>query len=168
MANDRETTAAFTGHRTYAGDAADALQAVVDVLYARGIRTFMSGMAVGFDLAAAEAVLVRRALRPDIRLVAVVPFEGQQKRFSESDRERYRRILGMADETVVLASVYHPGCYAVRNDYLVDNASVLVAWYDGTAGGTHHTVRRALRWHLEIVNLHPASPSVPPSDPVLF
>lgn len=168
MTNDRQTTAAFTGHRTYADDVPEALRANLDLLYARGIRTFLCGMAVGFDLAAAEAVLVRRALQPDIRLVAVVPFEGQEKRFSEADRVRYGRILGLTDATIVLSQAYHRGCYAVRNDYLIDHASVLIAWYDGSAGGTHYTVQRALRRHLEIVNLHPASPFLPQPVPVLF
>ena len=55
MIADRRTSVAFTGHRTYRGAAADALRRTVGELYARGFRTFLSGMAVGFDLAAAEA-----------------------------------------------------------------------------------------------------------------
>lgn len=43
----------------------------------------------------------------------------------------------------------------MRNNYLVDHASLLVAWYDGSPGGTRHTVSRALRRGLEFVNLHP-------------
>ena len=60
MIADRRTSVAFTGHRTYRGAAADALRRTVGELYARGFRTFLSGMAVGFDLAAAEAVLELR------------------------------------------------------------------------------------------------------------
>ena len=60
MTEDRLTTVAFTGHRTYDGQAAAALRATVGELYARGFRTFLCGMAMGFDLAAAEAVLACR------------------------------------------------------------------------------------------------------------
>jgi len=60
MTEDRLTTVAFTGHRTYGGQAAAALRATVGELYARGFRTFLCGMAMGFDLAAAEAVLACR------------------------------------------------------------------------------------------------------------
>ena len=56
MIADSRTSVAFTGHRTYRGAAADALRRTVGELYALGFRTFMSGMAVGFDLAAAEAI----------------------------------------------------------------------------------------------------------------
>ena len=56
MIADSRTSVAFTGHRTYRGAAADALRRTVGELYARGFRNFLSGMAVGFDLAAAEAI----------------------------------------------------------------------------------------------------------------
>lgn len=171
MISEPRITAAFTGHRTYCAsdaDAADALRRTVGELYDRGFGTFLSGMAVGFDLAAAEAVLALRARCPGVRLVAVVPFHGQESRFALPDRDRFRRVLAAADEVVVLAPAYHRGCYAVRNDYLVDHASVLVAWYDGSPGGTHYTVRRALRRGVEIVNLHPAPYAGSVSEPVLF
>ena len=175
MIADRRTSVAFTGHRTYRGAAADALRRTVGELYARGFRTFLSGMAptvmkniLGRDLAAAEAVLELRERVPGVRLVAAVPFRGQEMRFSPADRERFRRVLAEADSVEVLAPAYHRGCYAVRNDFLVDNARVLVAWYDGSPGGTRYTVRRALGRGLEVVNLCPAAPVPPAPEPTLF
>lgn len=157
MIGDRNITAAFTGHRTYDGCAASRLRTVVAQLYARGFRQFLCGMAVGFDLAAAEAVLALRELRPDVRLVAVVPFEGQQSRFSDADKQRYARVSAEADERIVVCEHYRRDCYARRNDFLTDHASVLVAWYDGSPGGTRYTVFRAQLRKTEIVNLHPSS-----------
>lgn len=168
MTEDSRTTVAFTGHRTYRGEAADALHDAVRALHARGFRTFLSGMAVGFDLAAAEAVLACRTTLPGIRLVAVVPFEGQQERYCDADKARFGRILAEADRTLVLAPAYRPGCYAVRNDYLTDHASVLVAWYDGSRGGTGYTVRRALRRGLEVQNLCRVCLVAAASGPTLF
>ena len=60
MIADPLISVAFSGHRTYRGDAAGALRRTLEELYARGFRTFLSDMAVGFDLAAAEAVLELR------------------------------------------------------------------------------------------------------------
>ena len=164
MIADSRTSVAFTGHRTYRGAAADALRRTVGELYARGFRTFLSGMAVGFDLAAAEAVLELRERAPGVRLVAAVPFRGQEMRFSPADRERFRRVLAEADSVEVLAPAYHRGCYAVRNDFLVDNARVLVAWYDGSPGGTRYTVRRALGRGLEVVTSVRRLPCRPPPN----
>lgn len=168
MTSDPLSSVSFTGHRTYCGEAADALRRTVEELYDRGFRTFQSGMAVGFDLAAAEAVLELRSRRPDVRLIAAVPFSGQETRFAAADRARFRRVLAAADRTEVLSPVYHRGCYAVRNDFLVDNARVLVAWYDGSPGGTHYTVGRALRRGVEVVNLHPSAPRPAACEPTLF
>ena len=120
------------------------------------------------NLAAAEAVLELRDSLPGLRLVAVVPFGGQEARFSHADRARYRAAMASADDAVVLSPVYRAGCYAVRNNYLVDHASLLVAWYDGSPGGTRHTVSRALRRGLEFVNLHPLRAGVALTEPTLF
>ena len=46
--------------------------------------------------------------------------------------------------------------YMLRNNYLVDNASVVVAWWDGAPkGGTAYTVRRARKSRAEVINLFP-------------
>jgi len=168
MICDPSASVAFTGHRTYAGQADAALRRIVRELHIGGFRTFLSGMAVGFDLAAAECVLACREELPDLRLVAVVPFEGQQARFSEVDKARFGRIAALADETIVLSAVYHRGVYTVRNDFLVDHAAHLVAWFDGSGGGTSYTVRRAFRLGRRIDNLCPSGPSFPPPAPQLF
>lgn len=160
--------AAFTGHRTYDGRGDAALRALLDAMYARGFRTFLSGMAVGFDLAAAEAVLALRSRCSDVRLVAVIPFAGQERRYAPSDRARYAEVVARAYERVVLRPAYGPGCYRVRNDFLVEHADEVVAWYDGSTGGTRYTVGRALRLGLRVRNLCPEGPvlSAPAPAPV--
>ncbi len=64
MTCERSHTAAFTGHRTYRGEAAEALASLLGDLHAEGYRRFLCGMALGFDMAAAEAVLALRAAHP--------------------------------------------------------------------------------------------------------
>lgn len=162
------TSAAFTGHRTYRHEADESLRRTIRALHDSGIRSFLSGMAVGFDLAAAEAVLDCRKSLSDIRLIAVIPFRGQQERFSATDRARFDRICAEADETIVLSESYNSGVYAVRNNYLVAHAATLIAWYDGSAGGTRYTVHRAARFGRRIDNLCPTGPAFPGPQPMLF
>ena len=153
------TTAAFTGHRSYRTQPADELDRTVERLAREGCTDFLCGMAVGFDMAAAESVMRMRTLLTDcrIRLTAVVPFAGQAAKFTASQRERYGRILAAADGVVCLSERYTAECYRVRNDFLVDNASSVVAWYDGSPeGGTHYTVMRARRAGRRIINLRPS------------
>lgn len=159
---------AFTGHRLYRDEARALLPPTLERLYARGFRTFLDGMAVGFDLAAARAVLEMRERHADVQLIAVVPFRGQEHRFPTTWRRLYGEVLDRADAVEILAEAYHRGCYAVRNDFLVDHAQVVVAWYDGSAGGTRHTVERARVRHREIINLHPRAVTLPEHDAMLF
>lgn len=151
----REQTAAFTGHRTYRGEADELLCAAIRALHARGVGTFLSGMAEGFDLAAAEAVLALREELPDLRLVCVLPYSDHADHQKPTVRERYREVLLKADAVVPLSTNYYAACYHHRNDYLVDHASYLVAWYSGRTGGTRYTVRRAHAAHLPVENLWP-------------
>ncbi len=168
MTGYSSSAVAFTGHRTYCGQADDALRRAVGEAYAAGFRAFLSGMAVGFDLAAAEAVLALRQECPGMRLVAVIPFEGQAARFSAAERERFESVVAAADESVILSSVYHRGVFTVRNDFLVSHAARLIAWFDGSPGGTSYTVRRARRLGRFVHNLCPSGPAFPPPAPLLF
>ena len=152
-------TASFTGHRSYSGEAARELDLTVERLSREGVDTFLCGMAVGFDMAAAESVMRMRSLLADreIRLVAAVPFRNQASRFPAAEKARYERILDAADEVEVLSERYAPECYSRRNDFLVDNASVIIAWYDGSpTGGTRYTIDRARRFARKIINLRPS------------
>lgn len=154
MNDNRDITVSFTGHRTYRHECDDALTAAVERLYGEGYRTFMTGMAVGFDLAAGECVLSLRERLCGLRLVCVVPFRGMENRFSQADRERFGRLMQEADAAVTLADEYTPEVYRRRNDYLVDNASAVLAYFDGRAGGTAYTVARAKRDGLRVENLY--------------
>lgn len=151
---NNEITACFTGHRTYKGTYNKELEDAIRRLYADGYRTFMSGMAVGFDLAAAEMVLALRNELKGISLIAVIPFEGMEQRFSEEDKARFATILAKADDRVILAPRYSSELYALRNNYLVDNSSAVIAYFDGSKGGTAYTVRRAVKSLHRYINLY--------------
>ena len=111
-------------------------------------------MAVGFDITAAEVALNLREELCGLKVVAVIPFEGMQNRFSESDRNRFEQIVKSADESITLAPRYSTEVYAVRNNFLVDNSSACITYFDGSKGGTAYTVRRAVKGLLRLTNLY--------------
>jgi len=143
----------FTGHRNYDRNYDQRLYSTLEELYGDGYRVFMSGMAIGFDMAAAEAVLRLRSVYSDIELVCVVPFRGQEGLFSVDYRMRYLDIIDSADSVITLAEGYSIACYTLRNNYLVDNSSCVVAYYDGSKGGTHYTFRRAVKLKSRVINI---------------
>ena len=121
-----------------------------------GVTTFFSGMAMGFDILAAEAVLDVIKLRGDlgIRLVACVPYADQAKAFPPEWKERYDRILSECDEVVLLSERYFRGCYQARNRYMVDHTDFVITYYDGSPGGTKDTVKYAEKTGKGILNCY--------------
>ena len=111
-------------------------------------------MALGFDIEAAEVALALRQELAELKVVAIVPFNGMQKGFSEAWRRRFERIVAEADEVITLATKYSVEVYAVRNNYLVDNSSAVIAYFTGEKGGTAYTVRRAVKNLSYIVNIY--------------
>ena len=154
--NDKKNiTIAFTGHRHYDGRADEVLYALLEELYREGYRRFLSGMSWGFDLAAAEQVVRLRQAYSDVILVAVEPFVGFRYLFRGADAERYDNIIGSADVKVCVGEDTGAKGYFARNRYLVEHSSHIVAWWNGIRrGGTHYTVKRALREGYSVDNLY--------------
>lgn len=154
------TSVAFTGHRTIRPEHLNRLKSylasTIVQLYERGCRDFYSGMAVGFDLLAAETVIELRAICPRLRLIAVIPFLQQERYYSETDKARYQKALAMADERIVLSDRYNKQVFRARNTYLVEHGASLIAYYDASLAlsGTGQTIRMAERKGLRIINLY--------------
>ena len=126
---------------------------------AHGYEVFLAGGARGGDIIFAEQVLSAKAAKyPSIRLVTVVPHEGQANRWTEAWRERYFRSLELSDEVITLSTRYTRDCFHVRNRYLVDHADRLLALYNGGGtGGTAYTVKYAHQKNREIIVIDPGT-----------
>ena len=155
---NKSQSVAFTGHRNIYGSKRQELRAAVDnaliELYQSGYRNFINGMAMGFDLLAASAVIALKRRFSDVKLIAVVPYRNQSEKFSEYEQKRYQYALQNADEVIVLREKYSNGCLLRRNDYMLAHASGLIAFYDGKPkGGTFYTICRASESSMPIINL---------------
>ena len=138
----------FTGHRDLQADfSKKKLKAAVEEMVSLGVDTFLCGMAVGFDLAAAEMVLSLRKKNSTLKLVACVPCIGQEKYFSRADQKRYVAALKKADERVILAEEYYKGCMQVRDKYMAERADCMITYCKKQEGGTAYTVRCFKRLH---------------------
>ena len=128
---------------------ADALEAA----YQEGSRHFLCGMALGCDLYFCEAVLRLRAARPDVTLEAAIPCPTQAGAWPPAQRERYARLVAACDYETVVSARYTSACMHRRDRYMVDHASLLIAAFDGTPGGTRYTVEYAIRRGVSVVDL---------------
>lgn len=149
---------AFTGHRpeklnTPEWEVRKLLRQAVEQAYTDGFNVFLSGVARGVDLWAADIVLLMKEEHPDIKLMCAVPFIGYDSRWSDKQRSECQRILKNADHVVTVCNGYSDGCFQRRNEWLVDHASRLIAVWNGKPSGTGNAVRYALAQKVEVINL---------------
>ncbi len=149
-----EITACFTGHRTYDGGRNAELERAICHLYSMGYRYFLCGMAVGFDLEAAEMVISLRNRLPLAEVISVVPFQGMEERFPAEQRARYARVIAESSEVITLATHYSPGVYTQRNNYMVKNSSAVITYFTGEKGGTAYTIHQAVKHLCYIQNIY--------------
>ena len=165
-----EVACAFTGHRPksfpwgYDENAPscvllkEVLAARISALAEQGVTDFLSGMAQGVDLWCAQIVLDLRKTNPALKLHAILPCEGQERKWTASAQEHYRSILAQANEVIYVGQEYSRNCMLKRNRYLVDHSSILLAVYNGTyQSGTGMTVRYAQRLKREMIIIDPTA-----------
>lgn len=98
---------------------------------------------MGMDIFAAEIVLALKEMYPWIILEMVSPFDGQADKWSAEYKARHARLFREADIITATGHEYTKACMFRRNCYLVNNADLLLAAYDGQPGGTAMTVEYA-------------------------
>lgn len=117
-----------------------------------GYTDFITGMSRGFDLWAAQAVLLLRREAP-VKLICALPFPEQESHWEEEWRALHALVRARADAVCVVSPAYHAGCFQARNRFMVDCAGRLICYFDGQHGGTAYTVHRAAARGLHIDNL---------------
>lgn len=121
-----------------------------------GYTLFISGMALGYDMLAAELVLELKKIYPNIKLECAIPCINQCSKWSKESIMQYQNICNKADfVTNVSDTYYFNGCMAKRNKYMVDKSSRIIACYNGSAGGTQQTIRMAEDAGLNVVIVKP-------------
>ena len=120
-----------------------------------GVTHFISGMAIGVDMYAAEIVLDVKKKYPHITLESAIPCENQAAKWTIPLRERYYNIAAQCDKESMLQHHYTPDCMHKRNRYMVDNAHTVIAVWNGRPSGTGTTVRYAADLGKTIVIIDP-------------
>lgn len=146
----------FTGHRpeklnTSEKEVKAALRKQIDQAVHDGFTVFITGMARGVDLWAAQIVLDLRKRNKEIKLICAIPHEGFEARWSPSWQELYRYVLAEADLTRVISKGYHTGVYQVRNEWMVNHSTRVIAVFNGQPSGTKNTIDYAYRQGVPVV-----------------
>ena len=164
MKFEKDKAVAFTGYRTakilktsnnphLIDEINSNLEKHILALHEEGYDTFISGMSEGFDLLSAGAVIRVRMKHPQIKLLIAIPFMGQELSYSPQDKQLYDIIYQLANKVVLISDDYHERAFLDRNDFMLNNSSAIICYYDGQRGGTMYTYNRAVKSDMKIINL---------------
>lgn len=170
MMDTSHQSCAFTGHRPASypwkyDEQAEACKKLKAVLFSQikalaeaGVTHFLSGMAQGADLWAAQAVLALREANPALNLHCILPCEGQADKWPPASQQLYHSILVHSNSTVYTSRAYYSGCMLARNRYLAEHAFTVLAVYNGDRrSGTAATLRYAYKLNREILLIDPVT-----------
>ena len=163
-------TCCFTGHRPpvfpdHKGESYWKLSGYLEkelrsLIHERGYDTFIVGMAPGFDcMAGMMATVMKQDFPPfrphgeNIHVICALPYDGFLLKKNCVYAEEQRYIMERADEVVYVCPKPHRGSYQLRNRWMIDHSSRLIAYFSGISGGTQNTIRYAEKKNLPITNL---------------
>ena len=148
----------FTGHRPDKMEFGEKeikllLEKAIDDAIVGGYVTFITGMAMGTDIWAAEVVLERKKNNADLHLICALPHPEFECKRSEREKMRFNKIIENADLVKEINRRYFSGCYQVRNEWMVNRCNLVIAVFDEQAGGTKNTIDYAKRVGVKVINV---------------
>ena len=150
----KEKTCCFTGHRIVSNSFDTTLiERGIEYLINHGVDSFICGGALGFDTLCARAVLAARELHPHIKLYIFAPCNNQERLWSKSEQNEYKKILEKADFVDIPNRAYYNGCMKERNYKMVDFSAYCICYLNTPYSGTGQTYRYAQKSGLTVYNL---------------
>lgn len=148
----------FTGHRPEKltrdkKSILNDLEKEIRKAVADGLNVFITGMARGVDIWAAQIVLKLRDEGCNVRLICACPYEGFERKWSQEWQKAYRKILTAADFVKYVCNGYGPACFQIRNEWMVDHSARVIAVFNGENGGTKNTMDYATKVGVPVVRI---------------
>jgi len=113
--------------------------------------SIISGMAQGWDSALAFA-----ALELKLPLTCAIPFIGQERMWPKIAQDLYKDILNDATHVeVVSLGGFSAEKMQIRNEWMVDHCTHVLALWNGSPGGTANCIRYAKQVSKPLANLWP-------------
>lgn len=148
--------ACFTGHRPEKlqqteKEICKGLEREIRKAIDSGIYVFITGMARGVDIWAAEIVLRLRNEGRNVKLICASPYEGFERGWSHDWQQRYNAVLRSADLVRFICPGYSRACFQIRNEWMVDHSALVIAVFNGQPSGTKNTIDYARREGVRLV-----------------
>lgn len=140
-----DKTCCFTGHRQLRlpeKEVIKKLRPIIKDAIKNGFNHFICGGALGFDTLAAE-LIIKLKRRKKITLEIAMPCPEQNAMWTTMQKQKYIDILNKADKQTLICRSYIQSCYQKRNEYMVNNSALVIAFFDGSPSGTMQAVNYA-------------------------
>lgn len=126
------------------------VQTFEEWLSVNSVKRVVTGMALGWDQAVAQACINRK-----MPFWAAVPFTGQERKWFPKSIELYKNLLAQAEKVIVVSEGgYAPYKMHVRNKFIIDNCDKLVVMWNGDQfGGTWGCIKYARSKGFKEINL---------------
>lgn len=118
-----------------------------------GLNVFISGMARGIDINAAEIVLQIRSEGYPVRLICASPYPGFEQSWNQNWQARYGAVMAAADLVRYICPRYSRECFQTRNEWMVNHSSRVIAVFNGRPSGTKNTIDYALRQGVPVIQI---------------
>lgn len=148
----------FTGHRPEKLTRSEqSIKADLEIQICRaiddGLNVFITGMARGVDIWAAQIVLKLRDNGATIKLICACPYDGFESTWSPNWQRQYNDILKSADYVKYVCDGYSRSCFQRRNEWMVDHASRVIAVFNGEKSGTKNTIDYAIKLGIPVFRI---------------
>jgi len=144
---------AISGHRVLDKNLKkEQVKELINKIIEKEFDTFLVGMALGFDTLCFNILEDIRKIKP-INIIACIPCVEQPEKFNEKQREEYFRMLDSADQKIYVSKNYSSKCMQKRNEFMVDNSSILLAYCIREYGGTANTIKYAIKKDKPIIKV---------------
>ena len=154
----RQRRVCFTGHRPEKLTRPEWLikrdlkkeirQAIAD-----GLVVFITGMARGVDIWAAEIVIELRDSGQPLKLICACPYDGFETGWSQEWQRQYKEILSEADFVKYVCEGYSRSCFQIRNEWMVNHSARVIAVFNGEKSGTKNTIDYAVKIGVPVVRI---------------
>ena len=147
--------ACFTGHRPekltrHEEVIKKDLEKEIRQAVADGLNVFITGMARGVDIWAAQIVLHLRGEGYGVRLICACPYDGFETGWSQEWQRQYKGILTEADFVKYVCGGYSRSCFQIRNEWMVNHSARVIAVFNGEKSGTKNTIDYAIRQNVPV------------------
>ncbi len=130
------------------------LKNLIEFYILSGYNTFISDLAIGFNIICAEIVISLKLDYPHITLIGALPYKNQESGWTKLEKMRYYNVLKNTDKIRCIYETYPDSKHLNENkSYMINNSSLIITFYDGKTSEIDSAIKYAKKQGIKIISL---------------